>query len=80
MKDVQLIRLDPATEASLADDPAYMEAMVEDNWARVADLVHKHVGRTLTSVPVSVDKGEPLQTERHSALDPSERTPRARRW
>ncbi len=58
MKDVQLVRLDPAIEESLADDPAYMEAMVEDNWSQVADLVHQLVGRTLTSVPVSVDKLE----------------------
>ena len=58
MKDVQLVRLDPATEESLANDPAYMDAMVEDNWAQVADLVHRLVGRTLTAVPVSVDKLE----------------------
>ncbi len=58
MKDVQLVRLDPAIEESLANDPAYMDAMVEDNWARVADLVHQLVGRTLTAIPVSVDKLE----------------------
>ena len=58
MKDVQLVRLDPATEESLANDPAYMDAMVEDNWAQVADLVHRLVGRTPTAVPVSVDKLE----------------------
>ena len=54
MKDVQLVKLDPAIEASLVDDPAYMAAMVEDNWAQVADLVHQLVGRTLTATPVSV--------------------------
>ncbi len=58
MKDVQLVRLDPAIEESLANNPAYMDAMVEDNWAQVADLVHQLVGRTLTATPVSVDKLE----------------------
>ena len=32
-----------------------MDAMVEDNWGRVAALVHQLVGRTLTATPVSVD-------------------------
>ncbi len=58
MKDVQLVRLDPAIEESLANDPAYMDAMVEDNWEQVADFVHQLVGRTLTAIPVSVDKLE----------------------
>ena len=51
-----LVRLDPAIEESLANDPAYMEALVEDNWVQVADLVHRVVGRTLAAIPVSVDK------------------------
>ena len=58
MKDVQLVRLDPAIEKSLSDNPAYMDAMVEDDWHRVAELVHQLVGRTLTAIPVSVDKLE----------------------
>ena len=56
VKDVQLVRLDPAIEESVANDPAYMEALVEDNWVQVADLVHQVVGRTLTAIPVSVDE------------------------
>ena len=55
MKDVQLVRLDPAIEESIAGNPAYLEAMMEDNWAKVADLVHQVVGRKLTANPVSVD-------------------------
>ena len=55
MKDVQLIRLDAAIEESLANDPAYMDAMVGDDWSQVAALVHQLVGRKLTAVPVSVD-------------------------
>ena len=55
---MQLLRLDPAIEESLASDPAYIDAMVEDNWAQVADLVHQLVGRTLTAIPVDADKLE----------------------
>lgn len=58
MKNVQLVRLDPAIEQSLTNDPAYMEAMIEDNWEQVANLVHQLIGRTLTATPVSVDKLE----------------------
>ncbi len=56
--DVQLVRLDPAIEHALANDPAYMAAIVEENWAQVAVLVHRLVGRTLTAIPVSIDKLE----------------------
>ena len=58
MKDVQLVRLDPAIEDSLTNDPAYMNAMIHDDWAQVADLVHQMVGRKLTAAPVSVDSLE----------------------
>ena len=58
MKAVQLIRLDPVMEESLASDQAYMDAMVQDDWAKVAALVHRTVGRTLTATPVSIDKLE----------------------
>ena len=58
MKDVQLVRLDPAIEESLASNPAYMAAMVEDRWEQVAELVHQVVGRTLRATPVSVDQLE----------------------
>jgi [ribosomal protein S5]-alanine N-acetyltransferase len=56
MKNVQLVRLDHAIEEAIANHPEYMDALVQDNWARVADLVHRLVGRTLVAVPVSVDE------------------------
>ena len=56
MKHVQLVRLDHAIEKAIANHPEYMEALVQDNWARVAELVHRLVGRTLVAVPVSVDE------------------------
>ena len=56
MKKVQLVRLDPAIEKAIANHPEYLDAMVHDNWARVADLVHRLVGRSLVTVPVSVDE------------------------
>ena len=56
MKNVQLVRLDHAIEEAIAHHPEYMDALVQDNWARVADLVHRLVGRTLVAVPVSVDE------------------------
>ena len=58
MKDVQLVQLDPAIYESLADDPAYMDAMVSDDWSQVAALVHQLIGRKLTALPVSVDSLE----------------------
>jgi RimJ/RimL family protein N-acetyltransferase len=56
MKKVQLVRLDPAIEEAIANHPEYMEALVQDNWARVADLVHRVVGRILVAVPASVNE------------------------
>lgn len=56
IKNVQLVRLDPAIEEAIANHPEYMEALVQDNWARVAELVHRLVGRILVTVPVSVDE------------------------
>ena len=56
MKDIQLVRLEPAIEESLTNDPAYINAIVNENWAQVADIVHQLVGRTLTARPECVDK------------------------
>jgi GNAT superfamily N-acetyltransferase len=56
MSNVLLVRLEPAIEESLGKHPEYMEALAEDDWARVADLVRKVVGRTLVVAPVSVDE------------------------
>lgn len=43
-----------------------MEALVHDNWPRVAELVHSVVGRTLLTPPVSVDE---LQWGGYFAVD-----------
>ncbi len=58
MKSVELVRLDPAIEKSLADDPSYINGLIEGNWARVAERVHQVIGRTLTVTPTSVDRLE----------------------
>ena len=58
MRNVQLVRLDPAIEEALANDAEYVEALGQDNWTRVAELVHRLVGRTLTAPPTSVDELE----------------------
>lgn len=54
MNRILLVRLDPAIEGSIANHPDYMNALVQDDWARVADVVHSVVGRTLVAPPVSV--------------------------
>src|ERR671912_2067454 len=56
MRTVQLVRLEQAIEESIGNHPEYMEALAQENWARVADLVHGLVGRTLVSAPVSVNE------------------------
>ncbi|HEY7447374.1 MAG TPA: GNAT family N-acetyltransferase [Vicinamibacterales bacterium] len=56
MANIQLVRLDPAIEHTLTDHPEYMKALIQDDWARVADLVHRLIGRTLVAIPVSVDE------------------------
>ena len=53
-------------EELLADDPEYMEAIVAENWAQVANMVHQLVGRTLTADPVSIDK---LEWEGYFVID-----------
>lgn len=56
MANIQLVRLDPALEKTLMDDSEYMNALVQGNWPRVADLVHRLIGRTLVATPISVDE------------------------
>ena len=56
MRNVQLVRLEPAVEKKLGEDPAYTEALVQDDWPEVANVVHRLVGRTLAVQPVSVDE------------------------
>ena len=56
MANVQLVRLAPWVEETLAKHPDYMPALVHDNWPRVAELVHEVIGRTLTHTPASIDQ------------------------
>jgi RimJ/RimL family protein N-acetyltransferase len=56
MRNVQLVRLDPVLERTLASDTEYKNALVHDDWALVADAVHRVIGRTLAVSPVSVDE------------------------
>ena len=70
MADIQLVRLDAAVEDALANHPEYMDALVHDDWTRVADLVHQLVGRTLVPTPVSVDE---LQWGGYFVVDASTR-------
>ena len=58
MREVQLVRLDPAIEEGLVNDPAYMDAMIQDDWSQIARLVHQRIGEKLTATPVSVDRLE----------------------
>jgi len=58
MSEVQLVRLDPAIEESLINNPAYMDALIASNWAQVANYIYEAVGRTLTAVPLSVESLE----------------------
>ena len=53
---VQLVRLDPQIEKAVSDQPGYRDALILDQWARVAELVHQVLGRVLVAVPVSVDE------------------------
>jgi RimJ/RimL family protein N-acetyltransferase len=56
MARVQLVRLDPALEATLANDATYQQAMVQGDWALVANRVHHLVGRTIRTHAASVDE------------------------
>jgi hypothetical protein len=53
MTTVQLVTLDGAIEALIGHHPEDGDALAQDDWARVADLVHGVVGRILVSAPVS---------------------------
>jgi ribosomal-protein-alanine N-acetyltransferase len=56
MNSVLLARLDPELERALATDREYREALAQDDWDRVAGVVHRVVGRTLTAVPARVNE------------------------
>ena len=70
MKTIDLVKLDPAIEKSLMENPAYLEAMMEDNWGEVANLVHQLVGRTLNDTPVRVNT---LEWDGYFVIDPDTR-------
>ena len=53
---IQLVRLDPKIEKAVSDHPEYMDALIHDQWTRVAELVHQVLGRVLVAVPVSIDE------------------------
>ncbi len=56
MRSIQLIQLDDAIENGFARDPEFMGALVDDNWPKVAELVHGVIGRTLIPDPVSINE------------------------
>lgn len=56
MGNVQLIRLSPALEQALANDAEYMDALAQDDWARVAGCVQRVVGRKLFATPEIVNE------------------------
>ena len=70
MRNVQLVTLYPAVDAALGDDAEYQEAAGRGDWPRVAGVVHRVVGRTLATVPVSVDE---LQWGGYYAVDEATR-------
>jgi [ribosomal protein S5]-alanine N-acetyltransferase len=56
MGNIQLVRLDSTIEQAFASDEAFMGALAADDWARVAEIVHGRVGRTLVADPLSVNE------------------------
>lgn len=70
MKEIQLVTLDPKVDESLHNDPNYISAMMEENWAQVADMVLDTVGSHLTETPLSVDQ---LQWGGYLAVDSTTR-------
>ena len=56
MPNVQLIRLESAIEERLTNDLGYTTALAAEHWAHAAEIVHEHIGRTLTARPASVDE------------------------
>lgn len=51
MSNVKLVRLDPSLEQALANDAEDLEALVQGNWPRVADAVHRVVGSCAFKTP-----------------------------
>ena len=63
---VQLIRLDPAIEEELANDEEHNEALVQEDWSRMAAAAQRVVGRTLVAAPTSIDE---LRWEGYFVID-----------
>lgn len=55
MSGIELVRLDPALENAVASHPEYLDALAREDWAGVAELVHRVIGRTLLEAPLRVD-------------------------
>ena len=55
MATVLLVRLEPEIERNLSHHPDYLEALGSGNWPGAAEVVHRILGRRLTSAVVSVD-------------------------
>ena len=53
---VQRIRLDPAIEEELANEEEHNEAMVQEDWSRMAAAVQRVIGRALVAAPTSIDE------------------------
>lgn len=53
---VQLVRLSPANEERLANNTQLTDALVNSDWARVAEVVHRLIGRTLVAEPESINE------------------------
>lgn len=47
MPEVRFVRIAPAVEAAMQADPAYFQAMADEDWPTLADVILRHVGRTL---------------------------------
>jgi RimJ/RimL family protein N-acetyltransferase len=56
MRNVQLVKPERSVEKALADDREYKEAMAEGDWGRLADAVHRVVGRTMSPAPADMDQ------------------------
>ncbi len=66
MQDIQLVTLDSSINENLHNNPNYINAMMEENWTEVADIILQFVGTHLTDTPRSVDE---LQWGGYLAVD-----------
>ncbi|MEO0529477.1 MAG: GNAT family N-acetyltransferase [Planctomycetota bacterium] len=55
MAEVQLVRLDRAIEEALEQDQAFIDAMMQEDWPRVAEVTLQRLGRRPEGEPVSAD-------------------------